>query len=54
MNDYAGAKADFIITPVISKEFVKHSASKNIILIPGCFTPSDVTYQNTFYDKIAH
>ena len=48
MNDYADAKADFIITPVISEELVKHSVSKNIILIPGCFTPSDVNlaYQN--------
>jgi len=48
MGDYADAKADFIITPVISEELVKHSVAKNIILIPGCFTPSDVNlaYQN--------
>lgn len=48
MDDYADAKADFIITPVISEELVKHSVSKNINLIPGCFTPSDVNlaYQN--------
>ena len=48
MDDYANAKADFIITPVINEELVKHSISKNINLIPGCFTPSDVNlaYQN--------
>ena len=48
MDDYSNAKADFIITPVISEELVKHSVAKNIILIPGCFTPSDVNlaFQN--------
>ncbi|SEM29778.1 2-dehydro-3-deoxyphosphogluconate aldolase / (4S)-4-hydroxy-2-oxoglutarate aldolase [Chryseobacterium taichungense] len=48
MDDYARAKADFIITPVISEELVKHSVSRNILLIPGCFTPSDVNiaFQN--------
>lgn len=48
MDDYADAKADFIITPVISEELVKYSVAKNIILIPGCFTPSEVNlaYQN--------
>lgn len=48
MDDYARAKADFIITPVISEELIKHSTSKNILLIPGCFTPSDVNiaFQN--------
>ncbi|GEN71026.1 bifunctional 4-hydroxy-2-oxoglutarate aldolase/2-dehydro-3-deoxy-phosphogluconate aldolase [Chryseobacterium lathyri] len=48
MDDYADAKADFIITPVISEELVKHSVAKNINLIPGCFTPSDVNvaFQN--------
>lgn len=49
MDDYANAKADFIITPVISEELVKkHSVAKNINLIPGCFTPSDVNlaFQN--------
>lgn len=42
MDDYADAKADFIITPVISEELVKHAVAKNVNLIPGCFTPSDV------------
>jgi 2-dehydro-3-deoxyphosphogluconate aldolase/(4S)-4-hydroxy-2-oxoglutarate aldolase len=48
MDDYVNAKADFIITPVISEELVKDSISKNINLIPGCFTPSDVNlaFQN--------
>ncbi|MCI3936464.1 bifunctional 4-hydroxy-2-oxoglutarate aldolase/2-dehydro-3-deoxy-phosphogluconate aldolase [Chryseobacterium aahli] len=48
MDDYSNAEADFIIAPVISEELVKHSVSKNIILIPGCFTPSDVNlaFQN--------
>lgn len=48
MDDYADAKTDFIITPVISEELVKHSVAKNINLIPGCFTPSDVNvaFQN--------
>ena len=48
MDDYADAKADFIITPVISEELVRHSIAKSINLIPGCFTPSDVNlaYQN--------
>lgn len=48
MDDYAAAKADFIITPVISKELAEHAAEKNISLIPGCFTPSEVNsaYQN--------
>ncbi|SHJ91154.1 bifunctional 4-hydroxy-2-oxoglutarate aldolase/2-dehydro-3-deoxy-phosphogluconate aldolase [Epilithonimonas mollis] len=42
MDDYANAKADFIITPVISRKLIKHSIKKNVLLIPGCFTPSDV------------
>ncbi|SEH32568.1 bifunctional 4-hydroxy-2-oxoglutarate aldolase/2-dehydro-3-deoxy-phosphogluconate aldolase [Chryseobacterium culicis] len=48
MDDYAAVKADFIITPVISEALVKHALEKNILLIPGCFTPSDVNiaYQN--------
>lgn len=48
MDDYIRAKADFIITPVISEELVKHALSKDILLIPGCFTPSDVNiaFQN--------
>lgn len=48
MTDYIEAKADFIITPVISEELIAYSLSKNIILIPGCFTPSDVNlaFQN--------
>lgn len=48
LNDYAAVKADFIITPVISEELVLHAAEKNILLIPGCFTPSDVNiaFQN--------
>ena len=48
MDDYAHAKADFIITPVISEALVKHALEKNILLIPGCFTPSDINiaYQN--------
>jgi 2-dehydro-3-deoxyphosphogluconate aldolase/(4S)-4-hydroxy-2-oxoglutarate aldolase len=48
LDDYAAVKADFIITPVISEELVLHAAEKNILLIPGCFTPSDVNiaFQN--------
>ncbi|WP_241285424.1 bifunctional 4-hydroxy-2-oxoglutarate aldolase/2-dehydro-3-deoxy-phosphogluconate aldolase [Chryseobacterium arthrosphaerae] len=48
MDDYAHAKADFIITPVISEALVKHALERNILLIPGCFTPSDINiaYQN--------
>ncbi|UWX61458.1 bifunctional 4-hydroxy-2-oxoglutarate aldolase/2-dehydro-3-deoxy-phosphogluconate aldolase [Chryseobacterium oranimense] len=48
MDDYAAVKADFIITPVISEALVKHALEKNILLIPGCFTPSDINiaYQN--------
>jgi len=42
MDDYANAKADFIIAPVISRKLIKHSVKKNLPLIPGCFTPSDV------------
>ncbi len=42
MDVYADAKADFIITPVISEELVDHAVRKNVLLIPGCFTPSDV------------
>jgi 2-dehydro-3-deoxyphosphogluconate aldolase/(4S)-4-hydroxy-2-oxoglutarate aldolase len=42
MDDYANAKADFIITPVISRKIIKHSIKKDVLLIPGCFTPSDV------------
>ncbi|MGV2450405.1 UNVERIFIED_CONTAM: bifunctional 4-hydroxy-2-oxoglutarate aldolase/2-dehydro-3-deoxy-phosphogluconate aldolase [Ralstonia mannitolilytica] len=48
MDDYAHAKADFIITPVISEALVKHALEKNILLIPGCFTPSDI---NIAYQK---
>lgn len=48
LDSYADVKADFIITPVISEELVKHSIARNILLIPGCFTPSEVNiaYQN--------
>lgn len=48
MDDYANAKADFIITPVISEALVNHALEKNLLLIPGCFTPSDINiaYQN--------
>lgn len=48
MDDYANVKADFIITPVINEGLVKRSLEKKIMLIPGCFTPSDVNiaYQN--------
>ncbi|WP_265130351.1 bifunctional 4-hydroxy-2-oxoglutarate aldolase/2-dehydro-3-deoxy-phosphogluconate aldolase [Chryseobacterium oranimense] len=48
MEDYAGANADFIITPVISEALVKHALEKNILLFPGCFTPSDINiaFQN--------
>lgn len=48
MDDYAHAKADFIITPVISEVLVKHAIERNTLLIPGCFTPSDINiaYQN--------
>lgn len=42
MDNYINAKADFIITPVISRKLIKHSIKKNVLLIPGCFTPSDV------------
>ncbi|OCA78749.1 hypothetical protein BBH99_20795 [Chryseobacterium contaminans] len=48
MDDYAGVKSDFIITPVISEALVKHALERNILLIPGCFTPSDINiaFQN--------
>lgn len=48
MDDYIHAKADFIITPVISEALVKHALERNTLLIPGCFTPSDINiaYQN--------
>ncbi|MCC3214431.1 bifunctional 4-hydroxy-2-oxoglutarate aldolase/2-dehydro-3-deoxy-phosphogluconate aldolase [Chryseobacterium sp. X308] len=48
MDDYANVKADFIITPVINEALVKHALEKNVLLIPGCFTPSDINiaYQN--------
>lgn len=48
MDDYINAKADFIITPVINEVLVKYSLERNVLLIPGCFTPSDVNiaYQN--------
>jgi len=48
MADYAHAKADFIITPVISEALVRNALERNILLIPGCFTPSDINiaYQN--------
>lgn len=48
MNDYVDANADFIITPVIDESLVRNALEKNILIIPGCFTPSDVNlaYQN--------
>ena len=42
MDDYTNAKTDFIIMPVISRKLIKHSVKKNVLLIPGCFSPSDV------------
>ena len=48
LDDFVAAKADFIITPIISEELVKHALAQNILLIPGCFTPSEVNiaFQN--------
>ncbi|MEY8759073.1 bifunctional 4-hydroxy-2-oxoglutarate aldolase/2-dehydro-3-deoxy-phosphogluconate aldolase [Chryseobacterium tongliaoense] len=48
MSDYIEVKADFIITPVISEDLVKYSVQRDVLLIPGCFTPSDVNiaFQN--------
>lgn len=48
MNEYVNAGADFIITPVIDESIVKNASERNVLLIPGCFTPSDVNlaYQN--------
>ncbi|MFY7845976.1 bifunctional 4-hydroxy-2-oxoglutarate aldolase/2-dehydro-3-deoxy-phosphogluconate aldolase [Chryseobacterium gambrini] len=48
MNEYVNAGADFIITPVIDDSIVKNASERNVLLIPGCFTPSDVNlaYQN--------
>lgn len=48
MDAFIDAEADFIITPIINEELIKHSVEKNVLLIPGCFTPSEVNiaYQN--------
>lgn len=48
MNEYVNAGADFIITPVIDDSIVKNASERNVLLIPGCFTPSDINlaYQN--------
>lgn len=48
MNEYVSAGADFIITPVIEESIIKNASERNVLLIPGCFTPSDVNlaYQN--------
>ncbi|WP_308005159.1 bifunctional 4-hydroxy-2-oxoglutarate aldolase/2-dehydro-3-deoxy-phosphogluconate aldolase [uncultured Chryseobacterium sp.] len=48
MSEYVNAGADFIITPVIDDSIVKNASERNVLLIPGCFTPSDVNlaYQN--------
>ena len=48
MNEYVNAGADFIITPVIDDSIVKNASERNILLIPGCFTPSEINlaYQN--------
>ncbi|WBV52853.1 bifunctional 4-hydroxy-2-oxoglutarate aldolase/2-dehydro-3-deoxy-phosphogluconate aldolase [Chryseobacterium gambrini] len=48
MNEYVNAGADFIITPVIDESIVKNASERNILLIPGCFTPSEINlaYQN--------
>ncbi len=48
MDDFIDTNADFIITPIINEELVKHSIEKNVLLIAGCFTPSEVNvaYQN--------
>lgn len=42
MNEYVNAGADFIITPVIDESIVKNASERNVLLIPGCFTPSDI------------
>lgn len=48
MDGYIDAGADFIITPVIDDSIVKNASERNILLIPGCFTPSEINlaYQN--------
>lgn len=48
LQNYITAKADFVITPVISEDLIKESLAKNVLLIPGCFSPSEVNiaYQN--------
>lgn len=42
LNSYVAAKADFIITPVISEELIKAAQEHSILIIPGCLTPSEV------------
>ncbi|KQR94327.1 hypothetical protein ASG01_00080 [Chryseobacterium sp. Leaf180] len=48
LQNYIDAKADFVITPIMNEDLVKESAAKNILMIPGCFSPSEVNiaYQN--------
>jgi 2-dehydro-3-deoxyphosphogluconate aldolase/(4S)-4-hydroxy-2-oxoglutarate aldolase len=48
LQNYIDAKADFVITPIMNENLVKESAAKNILMIPGCFSPSEVNiaYQN--------
>ena len=48
LQHYITAKADFVITPVIDEDLIRESLAKNVLLIPGCFSPSEVNiaYQN--------
>jgi 2-dehydro-3-deoxyphosphogluconate aldolase/(4S)-4-hydroxy-2-oxoglutarate aldolase len=48
LQHYIDVKADFVITPIMNEDLVKESAAKNILMIPGCFSPSEVNiaYQN--------
>lgn len=45
---FINAEADFIITPVINEELIRHAKGRNSLIIPGCLTPSEVNiaFQN--------
>lgn len=37
-----GAGADFIVAPGLNEDVVNYVKSKNILMIPGCMTPSEI------------
>lgn len=48
MDAYISASCDFLISPIVNQELLQHASEREMLLIPGCLTPSEV---NMAYQK---